>query len=88
MAFLKWLQTDFLTQVEESVIVLTSERSRTVDISSRHHTYRIKVQKPNATFQICFWYFVFYFFQYKELFHGNIQNKSNGDCSEHESIPA
>ena len=46
---------------EQSIILLTRERCRTVIISSRHHTYSIKVEKlsePAGTFQICFWYFI------------------------------
>ena len=41
--------------------MLTSERCHTVNISSRHDTYSVKIEKlsePEATFQICFWYFI------------------------------
>ena len=60
MAFLECFQTDLLPQAEQSVILLARERCRTANISSRHHTYSVKVEKlsePAVTFKICFWYF-------------------------------
>ena len=60
-AFLECCQTDFLPQPKQSVTLLTRGRCRTVNISSGHHTYSIKVEKPSepsGTFQICFWYFI------------------------------
>ena len=48
---LKWLfrklSNSFLKQEEQSVVVLTRERCRTANISSRHYMYSIKVEKPN-----------------------------------------
>ena len=74
MAFLECFETDFLPQAEESVILLTRERCRTVNISSRQRMYSIKVEKlsePAGTFQICFWYFIS--FNIKSFFQKNIQ---------------
>ena len=62
----------FLSQAEQNVILLTRERCHTVNISSGHLTYSIKVKKPSApadTFQICFWYFIS--FSMKSLFKTN-----------------
>ena len=45
----------FLPQAEQSVTLLTRERCHTVNISSGHLTYSIKVKKlsePAGTFQI------------------------------------
>ena len=70
-AFLECFQTDLLPQTEQSVILLTRERCRTVSISSRHHMYSIKVEKL----------LVFYFLQHEEFFPENSQNESNGGCS-------
>ena len=62
---LKWclecFQVGLLPKAEESVILLTRERYRTVKISSGHHTYNIKVEKlgePEGRFQIWFWHFI------------------------------
>ena len=62
---LKWclecFQIDLLPKAEESVILLTRERYRTVKINSGHHTYSIKVEKPSEPerrFQIWFWHFI------------------------------
>ena len=82
MAFIECFQADLLPQAEESVILLTRERCRTVNISSKHHMYSIKVEKqsePASTFQICFWYFIS--FKIKSFSPDNIQNESNGGCS-------
>ena len=49
--------------------MLTKERCCTVNISSGHHRYSIKVEKPSepaSTFQISFWYFIS--FNMKRLF--------------------
>ena len=54
MAFLECFQTVFLSQAEQSVTLHTRERCRTVNISSRHRTYSIKVKKltePDDSFQ-------------------------------------
>ena len=50
-----------MPQAEQRVIVLTSEQCHTVNISCRHDTYSIKVEKSSeltGTFQICFWHFI------------------------------
>ena len=57
MAFLECFQTDVLPQAQQSVTLLTRERYRIVKISSRHHTYSFKVEKPSelaCTFQVHF----------------------------------
>ena len=56
---LKWLSRmlsdrSFTTQAEQSVILLTRERCLTVIISSRHHTYSIKVEKQSEIRQIIY----------------------------------
>ena len=59
--FLECFRTNFLPHVEQSVILLTRERCRIVNINSRHHTYSFKAEdtgEPAGTFQICFWYFI------------------------------
>ena len=69
---LKWLlecfQTDVLPQAKQSVILLTKERSHTFNISFRHHTYSIKIEKlsePAGNFKFAL---VFYFLQHIEFF--------------------
>ena len=47
IAFLECFQTAFVPQAELSVVLLTREKCHTVNISSRHLTYRINVKKPS-----------------------------------------